>query len=447
MGKKIKSLMDEMSVKFVEGAGRKKISSKKARDIFALIEKFAQYGFNKSHSVAYAYIAYQTAWLKEHYPAEFLSANLTSEMTTTDRVVILINECRKFGIEVNLPDINVSNVHFRPVGEKSISYGLNAIKNVGLKALEKIIEDRDENGPFDSIFDLCARVEQRTVNKKVLESLVLAGAMDNFEGARAQMYQAVDDAIRYGQQMQNGRDQNQVDMFGNADGQSDLIRTPNLPDVAEWEEQDTLAKEKEVLGLYLTGHPLLEHAEDLEEFSNADFESEMTLSKNDVITVGGLITSITRRYDRRNNPMAFFSLDCLGGRAEIVAFSECYRKYEDLVEDGKVVFVKGKPSDNSDFSDFKMLADEIIPIDRVRDLLSTRLNIRFDSGFSNAESVEQVYSLAHRFPGKCGVIFHLPNGNGHKPTRVLVHNIKVSTEREFLRQLRDIYGKDNIWIE
>lgn len=447
MGKKIQTLMDEMAIKFVDGAKKKNISTKKARDIFALIEKFAQYGFNKSHSVAYAYVAYQTAWLKAHHPSEFLSANLTSEMTTTDRVVILINECRKFDIEVNLPDINVSDVHFKPVAENSISYGLNAIKNVGIKALEQIVKDRDENGSFSSIFDLCARVDQRTVNKKVLESLVLSGAMDHFEGSRAQMFKAVDEAIRYGQQMQNDKNQNQVDMFGNSEGQSDLIRTPSLPDIQDWTEQETLSREKDVLGLFLTGHPLLEHAEDLEEFSNADFESEVTLSKHDVITVGGLITSITKRIDRRNNMMAFFSLDCLGGRAEIIAFSDCYKKYGDLVQDGKVVFVKGKPSDNSDFTDFKMLADEIIPIENVREQLSTRLNVRFDRGFSNAKSVEQVNEISTRFPGKCPVVFHLPNGKGQRPTRVLAHNIKVSTEREFLRQLREIFGKDNVWVE
>jgi DNA polymerase-3 subunit alpha len=431
MGKKITALMDEMGQKFIKGARKKGISEKKAQSIFALIEKFAQYGFNKSHSVAYAYIAYQTAWLKVHHPAEFLSANLTSEMSTTDRIVILLNECRKSNIEVNLPDINVSDVHFKPVNEKVISYGLNAIKNVGIKALENMVADREENGSFESIYDLCARADQRTVNKKVLESLILAGAMDNFEGTRTQMFHAVDDAIRYGQQMQSSKDKNQVDMFGNADGQSNLIRTPRLPDISEWSEQETLEKEKEVLGLYLTGHPLLKHAEDLEEFSNADFDSDMVLSKNDVVTIGGLITGITRRFDKRNNPMAFFSLDCLGGRAEIVVFSRCFKDYGELVEEGKVVFVKGKPSDNTDFSDFKMLADEIIPINRVRDLLSSRLNIRFQSDLSNAESVEQVYSLAHRFPGNCSMVFYLSNGKETKPTRVLAHNIKVSTEMDF----------------
>jgi DNA polymerase III, alpha subunit (EC 2.7.7.7) len=151
MGKKIKSLMDELSIKFVEGAGKKDIPKKKAEDVFALIEKFAQYGFNKSHSTAYAIVAYQTAWLKTHFPAEFMSANLTSEMGTIDRVVILINECKKQGIEVTPPDINISFEDFRPVNESTISYGLNAIKNVGAKALETIIEERGENGKFESI--------------------------------------------------------------------------------------------------------------------------------------------------------------------------------------------------------------------------------------------------------------------------------------------------------
>ena len=172
MGKKIKSLMEELSIKFIAGAEKNGIKKKKAEEIFNLIEKFAQYGFNKSHSTAYAYVAYQTAWLKVHYPAEFMSANLTSEMRNIDRVVVLINECKKMGIEVKAPDLNISFEDFRPIDKRSISYGLNAIKNVGSKALEAIIEERKENGIYKTIFDLCSRVDLQKVNKRVLESFL-----------------------------------------------------------------------------------------------------------------------------------------------------------------------------------------------------------------------------------------------------------------------------------
>ena len=447
MGKKIKSLMDELSIKFVEGAEKKDIPKKKAEDIFALIEKFAQYGFNKSHSTAYAYVAYQTAWLKTHYPAEFMSANLTSEMGTIDRVVILINECKKLGIEVTPPDINVSFEDFRPVNESTISYGLNAIKNVGAKALETIIEERSENGKYESIFDLCARVDQQKVNKRVLESLVMSGTMDSVEGNRAQKFAAVDAAIKYGQQMQSKKDRNQVDLFGGSGQDDELIRTPDLQQMADWQEKESLDKEKEVLGLYVSGHPLLEHAEDLEEFTSVIFGENQEFSKKDTLVVGGMITRIVERFDRRNRKMAFFDLDCLGGHAEVIAFSDCFKSYGNLIEEGNVVFVKGKPSDNTDFSDLKIMGDEIIPVDRVRDRLSQRLNIKFPSGETKPEDVDELMTMAKQYPGECRLVFHLLNNGSPHPMKVMAHNIKISTDREFIRSLRAKYGKDNVWVE
>jgi len=447
MGKKIKALMEELSVKFVNGAEGKGIKKKKAEEIFSLIEKFAQYGFNKSHSTAYAYVAYQTAWLKVHHPAEFMSANLTSEMGTIDRIVVLINECKKMGIEVKAPDINVSYEDFRPIDEKTVSYGLNAIKNVGSKALETIISERLSNGIYPSIFDICSRVDQQKVNKRVLESLTASGSLDSLEGNRAQKYEAVDGAIKYGQKMQVEKDKNQVDLFGLGEEQSSLIKTPTLNEMQDWSEKESLEKEMEVLGLYVSGHPLLEHAEDLEEFTTVSFEEGQDLSKNDTICVGGMITKIVRRYDRRNREMAFFDMDCLGGHAEIVVFSDCYQSYSRLIEEGSVVFIKGKPSEGSDFSDLKILADEIISVQNVRDRLSQCLIIKFSSGKVEPNDVDILMDIAKENPGSCKLIFHLPNPGSRRPLKVLAHNIKVSTGGQFIKQLRTKYGKDNVWIE
>ena len=197
MGKKIKKLMDELKIKFVEGAQKKhNISKTKANSIYELIERFAEYGFNKSHSTAYAYVAYQTAWLKTHYPAEFMSANLTSEMSNIDRIVILINECRKMKIEVDPPDINVSDINFHPINNNTISFGLNAIKNVGTKALEEIIDTRNNSGTFDTLFDFTSKVTLKAVNRKVLESLNMAGALDSLEGNRAQKHNSIDTVMK-----------------------------------------------------------------------------------------------------------------------------------------------------------------------------------------------------------------------------------------------------------
>ena len=447
MGKKIKALMEDLAIKFVKGAENKGIKNKKAEEIFSLIEKFAQYGFNKSHSTAYAYVAYQTAWLKVNYPAEFMSANLTSEMASIDRIVVLINECKKMGIEVKTPDINISFEDFRPIDDKTISYGLNAIKNVGSKALETIISERVDNGSYSSIFDLCSRVDQQKVNKRVLESLTASGSLDSLEGNRAQNYEAVDEAVQYGQKMQTEKDKNQVDLFGLNDQESSLIKIPTLRELEDWSEKESLEKEMEVLGLYISGHPLLEHADDLEEFTTIAFDEGQTISKNDNICVGGMVAKVVRRYDKRNREMAFFDMDCLGGRAEIVVFSDCYQSYGRLIDEGKVVFVKGKPSDGSDFTDLKILADEIISVENVRDSLSQSLNIKFTSGEIKPDDVDELMNIAKENPGDCKLMFHLPNSGSPRPLKVLAHNIKVSTASQFIKNLRNKYGKDSVWIE
>ena len=447
MGKKIKKLMDELKVKFVEGANKKnKISSTKAEDIYELIEKFAQYGFNKSHSTAYAYVAYQTAWLKAHYPAEFMSANLTSEMSNMDRVVILINECRKLKIDVDPPDINVSDINFRPVNNKTISFGLNAIKNVGAKALEQIIEARNEYGEFNTIFDFTSNVNLKSVNRKVLESLNMAGALDALEGNRLQKHNSIDTALKYGQTIQQNKSRNQVDLFGSDNlGSPDLSIVPQLNQSEEWAENTLLENEKEVLGIYLSGHPLLKYADELEEFSNYDFTDKVVANNEKTVRIGGSISELKMHFDRKNNQMAFFKLECLGGQVEILTFSDTFSKYRSLIANDAVVFVKGKPTDGSDFSDLKLIADEIIPLDKARDFYSKNVNIRLEPSKMSLDDVDSLYSMVKDHKGKCGLMIHIST-NLKKDSRIFSHNIKVSSHPSFLKKLRDNYGKENIWV-
>ena len=447
MGKKIKKLMDELKVKFVEGANKKnKISSTKAEDIYELIEKFAQYGFNKSHSTAYAYVAYQTAWLKAHYPAEFMSANLTSEMSNMDRVVILINECRKLKIDVDPPDINVSDINFRPVNNKTISFGLNAIKNVGTKALEQIIEARNEYGEFNTIFDFTSNVNLKSVNRKVLESLNMAGALDALEGNRLQKHNSIDTALKYGQTIQQNKSRNQVDLFGSDNlGSPDLSIVPQLNQSEEWAENTLLENEKEVLGIYLSGHPLLKYADELEEFSNYDFTDKVVANNEKTVRIGGSISELKMHFDRKNNQMAFFKLECLGGQVEILTFSDTFSKYRSLIANDAVVFVKGKPTDGSDFSDLKLIADEIIPLDKARDFYSKNVNIRLEPSKMSLDDVDSLYSMVKDHKGKCGLMIHIST-NLKKDSRIFSHNIKVSSHPSFLKKLRDNYGKENIWV-
>jgi len=446
MGKKIAKLMKEVSTKFIEGAIARGINKNKAIEIIELIEKFAQYGFNKSHSTAYSIIAYQTAWLKTYYPAEFMAANLTSEMSNSDRVVILINECRKLGIEVSAPDINISDVEFKPVDDSTISFGLNAVKNVGTKTVERIIEEREKDGKFVDIFDLCSRVDLHSINKKVLESLIKAGAMDSLEGSRAKMFASIDNAIKYGHQRQADKHSDQVGLFDISKNIiNQVIVKPQLPEVEEWTDQESLDMEKELLGLYLSGHPLLKYADDLEEFSNFDFSEKVSLRVNERIQIGGIIRDLRPHYDRKNNQMAFFNLDCLGGQAEILAFSDTYERYKSLIEDNKIIFIQGKPTDRSDFADLKLIADHIVPLEKCRDLLSRRVNIRLTPELAEEIDIEGLHSMANDYQGNCSLVFHISNGQLRQ--RILAQNIKVSTDKLFLQKLRNEYGDKNIWIE
>ena len=447
VGKKIKKLMDELKVKFIDGALEKhNISKKKGKEIYELIEKFAEYGFNKSHSTAYAYVAYQTAWLKTHYPAEFMSANLTSEMSNIDRVVILINECRKLKIEVDPPDVNISSTNFRPVNHKTISFGLNAIKNVGTKALDQIVESRDKHGKFDSLFDFTANVSLKSVNRKVLESLNMAGALDGLEGNRAQKYAVIETALKYGQTIQENKARNQVDLFGasSANGQ-DTSMVPSLPQAEEWSEAQLLEKEKEVLGMYLSGHPLLKYAEDLEEFSNFDFTEKVENQNGSKVRVGGAISDVKMHFDRKNNQMAFFKLDCLGGQAEILAFSDTFAKYKDLIKNDSVVFISGKPTDETDFSELKMIADDIVNVEKAREIYSKNVNIRIEPDQMSPTDVDALLNMAKEHVGGCGLMFHMASERG-KQQRIYAHNVKVSAHSSFLKKLRDTYGKQNVWV-
>ena len=446
IGKKDNDLMEALKVKFIDGASHNGIPKKNATDIYNLIEKFAQYGFNKSHSTAYSYIAYQTAWLKAYHPAEFMSANLTSEMNNIDRVVILINECRKMGITISPPDINISNIHFHPVDNKTISFGLNAIKNVGIKALEQIILSREDGGPFTSLFDFTSRVDLHAVNKKVVESLILSGAMDHVEGSRVEKFSTIDIAMRYGQNLQSEKNKNQVDLFGGSSADANISMMPKLQVVRPWSEKESLSKEKEVLGLYLTGHPLLEFADDLEDFSNHDFSEKINTTNSKKIRIGGSIQNFKIHYDKKNNQMAFFTLECLGGRAEILVFSSTYAKYKEFIFEDSIVFINGKPTDNHDFTDLKLVAEEIVPLEKVRDYYAKKVNVFLDFINIDATKIEALHSLSKSYPGKCNLMFHYNDENNRKK-RILSHNIQVSSSREFLTKLRDEFGKNNIWVE
>ena len=272
MGKKKKDLMATFKIDFIKGAEEKGLSQELSIEIFDLLAKFAEYGFNKSHSAAYSVIAYQTAWLKTHYTSEFMASNLSSDLLNTDSIIKLIRNTKSLDINILAPDINSSNPEFIAIDSKNISYGLAGIKNVGYKSVQQLADYRNKHGNFKTIFDLC-KVGSQAINKKVLESLIKSGACDNLEGSRSQQYMIISDALKFGQKYNEEINSAQSSLFS-PDVQTNTYTKVDLPDVDEWEESTILNNEKEVLGFYLSGNPLDKYYEDLITFTNYGFKND-----------------------------------------------------------------------------------------------------------------------------------------------------------------------------
>jgi len=443
MGKKKAELMAAFKVDFVDGALKLNIDKKRAVEIFDLLERFAQYGFNKSHSTAYALVAYQTAWLKTHYPAEFLAANMNTEMNDIDRIVTLISEAREMGIEVEPPDVNVSFPEFRAISGSKISFGLSAIKNVGLKAVSGIVDVREKNGAFKTIFDISKQVESQSANRKVLESLIVAGACDNLRGHRAQNFEAVDSSIKFGQKYLQDMNSDQESLFG--ESMATVIPEPQFPDIPEWSQEEKLIKEKDLIGFYLSGHPLEKHFDDLREFNNVnllDFDPKR-LPKE--IRVGGIISDVRQLFDKKNRPWAIVKLEGEIGKCEMFVFADVYEKYSELIKVDKMVFFIGSLSNRYEGNDKLLLnANRFIALKNIRKTLSKRVNIRLDKNQTDEKLIKKIFRIAKDNKGYCKLLFYLDDGATLE--RVVSNNCQVNPSKQFVNNLRDLTSKTNVWI-
>jgi DNA polymerase-3 subunit alpha len=356
MGKKDKNLMATMKEEFVQGAVVKDIPRRTAADIFDLIEKFASYGFNKSHSVAYSVLAYQTAYLKAHFPAEFMAATLSSEIGSTERIVKLIDDCRKHDIMVLPPDVNESGKDFT-VASGAIRFGLCAIRNVGEGAIESVIQARTKEGPFDNIFDFCRRVDLRLVNKKCLESLVQAGAFDSLGSHRARLFENIERGMTFGTSFQSQTLRGQSGLFDDPGRQSRSVSYPQLQEKSAWTEAEKLAREKVMLGFYVSGHPLLRFEREINEFANVHFGEINGFKSGGQVRAGGIISAVKKKIDKRGNTMAFVELEDFSGKAECIVFSDTYAKYQQLIRPDAMVMVAGKGEVNGE--NLKLIVSEI----------------------------------------------------------------------------------------
>jgi len=361
MGKKDPEEMAAQRERFVSGAVAKKIDEKKATEIFDQMETFARYGFNKSHSAAYALVSYQTAYLKTHYPVEFMASLMTSEMGDTDKVIKNLAECREKDIEVLAPDVNESRADFTPVSEK-IRFGLAGVKNVGEKAVEVILESRSKDGPFESLFDFCRRVDMTAVNRRVIESLIKCGAFDATQVSRARMAGALDDAMKIGQAYQRDQASHQIDIFSMLGTPAKGGKKPGdiYPQVTEWSAQELLAYEKEALGFYITGHPLDKFERALSKITSGTIAVLKEKAQAGEVKAGGVVSALKLRNTKKGDRYANFNLEDKTGFVEVIVWPDTYKKSADLLGADDPIFVKGRLEVGEER--MQIIANEITPL-------------------------------------------------------------------------------------
>jgi DNA polymerase III subunit alpha len=435
MGKKIVEIMARHRQRFVEGAVANKIAEKKAKKLFDLIEKFGGYGFNKSHSAAYALIAYQTAFLKAHFPVEIMAALLTSEMHSTDGVVKFIAECRHHDIPILPPDINQSDIEFTVDGAR-IRFGLVAVKNVGESAIESIIAGRTHE-PFDSLFDFCERVDLKKVNKRVIESLIKCGAFDSTGAKRSQMVAALESALEYGQRVQKERTDPQMGLFDLGDNQPS-INAPALPEIGEWDGKQFLTFEKESLGFYLSGHPLTRYEDILDKFTNANGISIKERSDGGVVRIGGLVRSTKNIKTKKGELMAFVTIEDMHGSVEVIVFSRVFSDVRDLLVEDRPVLVQGQLQ--KDEKAVKILADTVIPIDKAEETWTASVHFNLEMSQTDREGLLDLHSILKRHAGPCPAFVHLRSPENTDSIIALPDVLRLKVGSALTREVNGLLG-------
>jgi DNA polymerase-3 subunit alpha len=413
MGKKQADVMAAQMDRFVKGCVARKVPERKAKRIWDNMEQFAGYGFNKSHSAAYAWLAYQTAYLKANHPAYFMAALLTSERANTDKMVQYIGECREMGLRVLPPDVNQSEMFFTVVaregehaGGEDIRFGLSAIKNVGEGAVEAVIAARRASGAFRSLFDLCDRVDMRAVNRRVLESFVKSGSLDSLDPRRSSLYAAIERAMEAGQKRQRDREAGQSSLLGMLAQEAAEVLPERIPDAPPWSEAERLAFEKESLGFFISGHPLERFRADLEQWASATTGTLAERTGNGEVTVGGVVTGLRLIKTKKGDRMASFVLEDLEGSIETLVFPETYRKTAGRLADDQVVLVRGR-AETLDEGRGRLLASDVLSLDQARLVEARYVTIRVPVGSWDRGKGERLRDILDAHRGDCPVTLEL----------------------------------------
>jgi len=419
MGKKIPEVMEDEKVKFMAGALKNNHPADKAEYIFDLMAKFAGYGFNKSHSAAYALIAYQTAYLKAHYAPQFMAALLSCDMTNTDKVVLYINECREHDIQVLPPDINESVTDFSVIKDR-IRFGLAAVKNVGGSALDSIVEERKKNGKYLSLSDFCNRIDSRRVNSRVIESLIKSGSFDSLGYKRSQYFEVLDKAMDQAKGVQRDLQSGQMSLFSVAPEikQKTEITSITMPDIEEWDDRKKLAFEKETVGFYITGHPLDDALREINTVVDSTIQNLKNWGDDQPVRVGGLIRSCKKLRSKRGDPMAFLTLEDIYDTVEIIVFPETFNRCEEILTSTDPLIIQGTVQQDERGS--KIIADSIDSLAEAREKYTESAKMRLNSTQLSRKQLEKVKKILYQYHGACPILLtlHFP-GEGEVDIEVI----------------------------
>ncbi len=433
MGKKKAEVMASQRESFLEGAKDNNIDSRKAEEIFDLMAQFAEYGFNKSHSAAYGYVSYQTAYLKTHYPVEFMAGLLMEDMNNTDKVIKNIAECRSMGIKVLPPDVNVSELSFTVV-DNNIRFGLAAVKNVGSKAAAEIIRVREVEGRFTSLFDLCRRVDLSKVNRRVLESLVKAGAFDGEKIARARLFAAIDTAMESGQSASRDRVCGQQSLFAFAGDEPKFDEACYPEDALSWSDKEELVFERDVLGFYLSSHPLERHVDELKRCTTANTAGLVNCGSSSVARIGGLLNTVKSKRTKSGKIMAFAVLEDLHGSVEVTLFEETFLKAKDFIAEDEPLILEGRVEINDDQSKAKMVVSEVFGLEEALSTVIEKIELNLSHEQAVPARLALLQDVLQKHQGSipafinlqmtdCEVVMALENFS-LQPSADLVHEVK-----------------------
>lgn len=443
MGKKKPEEMAKQRAGFEEGAVKNGVDGELAMKIFDLVEKFAGYGFNKSHSAAYALVSYQTLWLKTHFPAEFMAAVMTADMDNTDKIVTLVDECQRMGLTVIPPDVNTGRYRFSVNEDGHIVYGIGAVKGVGEGPIDAILSARDQDGPFRDLFDFCNRVDIKKLNKRVMEKLILSGAMDRLGPHRAALMATLEEAMRAAEQHAKAQAVGQVDMFGVLTEEIDDVKKA-FANVPHWPDKVWLEGERETLGLYLTGHPINQYSSELRRYTSGRLCDLHPTSRDTVTTAAGLVIAARSMVTKRGNKMGIFTLDDRSGRLDVTLFSEALEKYEELMQKDRILVVSGQVSFDDFSGGLKMSARELLDINDARERFARAIRISLDEQRIDDRFFPRLCEILE--PARAGVCPVQVNYRrpGSRVRLTLGTEWRVTPTDQLIEDLRVLLGRERV---